>query len=105
MHGCHQSKEARRREVRYRKAAIGPPVYALVQHLFEIADHCNLVPTIHIHSRAAGIVFTLSLCLSVCGQIFLHDSLTTMCVVDIKMKAAKIGVVSCSNAVITTEQS
>lgn len=34
-------------------------------HLFHVADHCNEVPMIPVHSSEASIGFTLSVCLSV----------------------------------------
>lgn len=65
------------RSVGSRKGAIGIPVYAPGHNLFQATDHCNPVPIVSVHCSAAGIVFNLSVCLSV--DRFCHNnSITTM---------------------------
>lgn len=65
------------RSVGSRKRAIGNPVYAPGQHIFQVADHRNPVPIVSVHCGAAGIVFNLSVCPSV--DRFCHNnSITTM---------------------------
>lgn len=60
-----------------RKGAISIPVYAPGQHLFKATDHCNPVPIMSIHCSAAGIVFNLSVCLSV-DRFCDNNSITTL---------------------------